>query len=135
VIKHLEKMGVPYTHSFLEDFQDLPRYFHALDTYLVTSREEGGPKAITESMASGVPILTTNVGMAPDLVTDGINGGLVEVEDTDGLARRALKIASNKSHAQSLISYALDTVPEYDWINVAQQHYDHVYSPMLDLLS
>jgi len=38
----LERMGVPYTHNFLEHFSDLAQYYHALDVYLVTSREEGG---------------------------------------------------------------------------------------------
>lgn len=134
-VKHgLEQMGVPYTHHFLEDFKDLPRYFHAIDAYLVTSREEGGPKAIMESMASGVPILTTRVGMAPDLVVDGVNGGLVDVEDAAGLAQCALKVATDASHAQALIISGLSSVNAYDWSNIARQHWDKVYSPMLKRL-
>ena len=37
-------------------------------SYLVTSRQEGGPKAVLESMATGVPLVTTRVGQAPELV-------------------------------------------------------------------
>jgi len=40
----------------------------ALDLYIVASREEGEPKAILESMASGVPLVTTEVGQAMDFV-------------------------------------------------------------------
>ncbi len=131
----LERMGVPYTHHFLENFKDLPRYYHALDAYLVTSREEGGPKSITESMASGVPILTTRVGMAPDLVQDGINGGLVDVDDVEGLAGRALRVATDRAFAQSLIDNGSASVSQYDWSNVAEQHWQKVYQPMLKILN
>jgi glycosyltransferase involved in cell wall biosynthesis len=36
-------------------------------------------------MASGVPLVTTRAGQAPDLVVDGDNGLLVDVEDAEGL--------------------------------------------------
>jgi glycosyltransferase involved in cell wall biosynthesis len=52
---------------------------------LVTSRDEGGPRAVLEAMAVGVPLVTTRVGQAMDLVRHGQNGWLVEVEDVDGL--------------------------------------------------
>lgn len=134
VKKGLERMGVPYTHHFLDNFTDLARYFHALDVYLVTSREEGGPKAISESMASGVPILTTRVGMAPDIVEDGVNGGLVDIEDVHGLAERALRIATEPNYSQNLIQAGLDCVGELDWSHIARQHWEQVYRPMLDRL-
>lgn len=131
----LDAIGVSYTHTFLDDFKELAQYYHALDVYLVTSREEGGPKAITEAMASSVPILTTCVGMAPDLVKDGINGGLVEVEDANGLAERALRIATDSDYANTLVQGGKVTVAQYDWSNVARQHWDQVYSPMLRRLN
>ena len=63
--------------------------YHALDVYLVSSRQEGGPKAVLESMAVGVPLVTTRVGQATDLVRHGENGWMVDVEDAAGLARWA----------------------------------------------
>ena len=38
--------------------------YHALDIYLITSREEGGPMGLLESIACGTPVASTNVGMA-----------------------------------------------------------------------
>jgi glycosyltransferase involved in cell wall biosynthesis len=43
-------------------------------------------------MASGVPLVTTRVGQATELVEEGSNGWLVDVEDADGLADRAIAI-------------------------------------------
>ena len=39
-----------------------------------------------ESMATGVPLVTTRAGQAPDLVVDGENGNMVEPDDPVGLA-------------------------------------------------
>jgi len=82
----LEKLGVPYHHFYLKSYAEVGRLFQALDVYLVCSREEGGPKAVLESMASGVPLVTTRVGQAMDLVQHGENGWMVEVDDAEGLA-------------------------------------------------
>ena len=58
--------------------------YEAIDVCLVTSRDEGGPRAVLEAMATGIPLVTTRVGQASDLVRHGENGWLVDVEDVDG---------------------------------------------------
>jgi glycosyltransferase involved in cell wall biosynthesis len=82
----LDKMNVSYHHFLLKNYIEISQYYHALDLYLVTSREEGGPRAILESMASGIPLVTTRVGQAMDLVKHEKNGWMVDVEDVEGLA-------------------------------------------------
>jgi glycosyltransferase involved in cell wall biosynthesis len=95
----LERLGIPYKHMFLKDYQDVGRLFPALDLYLVTARQEGGPKAVLESMASGVPLVTTRVGQARDIVLHGQNGWMVDVEDVDGLAHWAKYVHQNQGTA------------------------------------
>src|SRR4029077_1388467 len=85
----LERIGVPFTHVLLPDLDAVARAYRAIDLCLVTSRDEGGPKAALESMASGVPLVTTRVGQAADLVRDGVNGWLLDVGDAEGLAGAA----------------------------------------------
>ena len=48
--------------------QRVAKLWQLLDAYLVTSRAEGGPKAILEGGLTGVPVISTPVGMALDLV-------------------------------------------------------------------
>lgn len=96
----LSRLGVPYRHVYLKNYALIGQLYQALDLYLVTSREEGGPKAVLESMATGVPLVTTRVGQAADLVQHGRNGWLVDVEDAEGLAQWAEHaIASRNSPA------------------------------------
>lgn len=89
----LDRHGIPYVHRTAARYADVSRFYHAVDAYLVASRQEGGPKAVLEAMASGVPLVTTRVGQATDLVRDGVNGWLVEVEDAEAMAERLATIA------------------------------------------
>lgn len=94
VKRGLERLGVPYRHVLLDSLDQVADAYRALDVCLVTSRDEGGPKAVLESMATGVPLVTTRVGQAADLVRHGVNGFLVDVGDAEGLARWAGHVAS-----------------------------------------
>ncbi len=64
VRRELERLAIPYRHVFAKDRAELARAYHALDVYVVASRQEGGPKAVLEALASGVPLVTTRVGQA-----------------------------------------------------------------------
>lgn len=105
----LERLGIPYRHVFLPDYARIGRLYHTLDAYLVTSREEGGPKAVLESMASGIPLISTRVGQAEDLVSDGENGWLVDVEDAEGLAYSLEQSVADSNTRRSVIDSGVQT--------------------------
>ena len=105
----LEKLGVPYRHVFLKDYRKVGELYRCLDLYLVTSREEGGPKAVLESMASGVPLVTTRVGQAMDLVRHGENGWMTGVEDVEGLAHWVEKVLAHTNERSRVLENGLRT--------------------------
>ncbi|MFC2044517.1 glycosyltransferase family 4 protein [Chloroflexota bacterium] len=127
----LEKIGVPYRYFFLENYLEIPKYYNALDLYLVTSRAEGIPKAITEAMASGVPLVTTRVGIAPDIIEEGENGMLSEVDDVATIAEKAARIVVDKEMAGHMVKNALNTVKDYSWEKIARKFYDKIYKRLL----
>ena len=89
----LERIGVPYRHVQLDGLAAVAEAYCALDVCLVTSRDEGGPKAVLEAMATGVPLVTARVGQAADLVRHGENGYLLDVGDAEGIADWAGHVA------------------------------------------
>ena len=89
----LERLGVPCRHLLLPDVEAVADVYRAIDVCLVTSRDEGGPRAVLEAMATGVPLVTTRVGQGADLVRHGENGWIVEVEDVDGLVLWVVHVA------------------------------------------
>jgi glycosyltransferase involved in cell wall biosynthesis len=88
----LEQRGIAHGHVQLGSRDELAGAYHTLDVSLVTSRQEGGPKAVLESMATGVPLVTTRVGQASELVVDGENGVLADVDDVDVLAAGVTRV-------------------------------------------
>lgn len=92
IIRGLDELGIPYRHTFLKSYPDVAKMYQAIDLYLVASRQEGGPKAVLESMATGVPLVTTRVGQAMDLVQHGKNAWMADVGDVDGLAEGVRRV-------------------------------------------
>jgi glycosyltransferase involved in cell wall biosynthesis len=88
----LERLKIPYLHALLASRDELARAYHALNVYVVTSRQEGGPKAVLESMAAGVPLVSTRVGQASELVVHGDNGLLVDVDDVERLITEVQRV-------------------------------------------
>jgi glycosyltransferase involved in cell wall biosynthesis len=97
VKKGMEDAQIPYKHIYVKSYPDIAQLFQALDLYVVASRQEGGPKAILESMASGVPLVTTRVGQAMDLVKHGENAWMTDVENVEALASYGLQVYRSSS--------------------------------------
>ena len=94
VVAGLERLEIPYRHALLPGVDAVAQAYEAIDVCLVTSRDEGGPRAVLEAMATGVPLVTTRVGQATDLVRHDENGWMVEVEDVDGLVELTAWVAA-----------------------------------------
>ncbi len=68
LIKNFESKGIPYEYFEMADLETLNKLYNILDLYLVTSRVEGGPQAILECSITKTPIVSTNVGVAPEIL-------------------------------------------------------------------
>lgn len=127
-IKHaLEKQGVEYKHIYVKNFQELPALYHTLDVYLITSRIEGGPKSLLEAWASGVPVISTRVGMVPDIAKNGQTVILSEANASQ-LAEHTAWLLHDHLSARRLAQRAQENVYKYDWNTIVRQYQNHIYS-------
>ncbi len=133
VKRGLAQLGVPYRHVHLNTPEEVAPYYHALDLYLITSREEGGPKAVLESMASEVPLVSTRVGMAADLIQNGENGFVCAIDGAAELECRIRQLLQDPALRQNICSQAVSTVRDFAYQNIGRQHYECVYRAMLKL--
>ncbi|MBI3021862.1 MAG: glycosyltransferase family 4 protein [Candidatus Omnitrophica bacterium] len=127
VRRRLDELGVPHVYQWLQDLRELPAMYHAIDAYLITSREEGGPTALRESMASGVPVVSTRMGLAADLIKHEVNGLLAEVGDVEGLAKGPLALMDSPSLRKRLAEAALETIRPLDFAVIARRYREEVY--------
>ena len=127
VKKRLDKAQVQYIHKYLDDYEKISEFYNALDLYLVTSREEGLPMAILESLACGVPLISTKVGLAPEIINNTKNGFLCNIEDTENIVKRASRIIENTDLKEKITEQGLHDIKNYTWEKTAEMFYEKIY--------
>lgn len=76
---------------------DLPRLFNCADVSVVGSFHESLALVITEALACGTPVVSTPVGIAPQVIRDGVTGYLVRSRDPADMAARILQVVGDGS--------------------------------------
>ena len=116
---------------FMGQRRDVPDILRSLDGFLLNSKTEGMSYAILEAMASGLPIIATDVGGNAELVNHGEEGFLYPEGDAGALAnyiqtvaenRGLLKIMGEKARNKVCNLYSLDKM-----VKAYQNLYEEVY--------
>lgn len=128
VKKRLKQANIFYIHKYLENYLDVVKYYNAVDICLITSRAEGGPKALLEAMATGVPIVSTRVGMAPEVIRDLENGMLANIDDVDGLKKKVEMLIQDPALKEKIIRRASSDIVQYDWKTITRRYKKEIYS-------
>jgi len=107
--------------------KDLPSYYRSADVFVLPSiiragKTEGLGVVLLEAMASGCPVIGSNVGGIPDIITDGENGFLVPEQDTRILADRIVRILSDGDLREKFRMNSYDRIEEsFTWDKIAEQ--------------
>lgn len=88
------------------------------DLLLNPSTVDNAPNSLLEAMASGVPIVTTDVGGIPHLVEDGRTALMVRAGDPEAMATAALRVLDDTALAASLRAAGLAETQRYRWDSV-----------------
>lgn len=91
----IDAHGVRDYVTLLGHRADVEPLYAALDVYVLCSRSEGMPNTILEAMASGVPVVSTRVGGADELVVDGETGRLVPAAQPERLAEALAELIAS----------------------------------------
>jgi glycosyltransferase involved in cell wall biosynthesis len=69
LINQLTKNNIPFKYFEMSDYIKLNELYNCLDLYIVSSRVEGGPQAILECGITKTPIISTDVGIASQILS------------------------------------------------------------------
>lgn len=85
------------------------------DVMINPSRVDNTPNSVLESLACGVPVVSTRVGGVPFLVEDGLTALLVPPADPDAMAQALLHLLDHPDTAAALRAEGLDHVAQFAW--------------------
>lgn len=95
---HARALGLGDAIAFLGYDKNPYRYMRAADVVVQSSRAEGLPGALIQSLACGTPVIATDCDHGPrEVVRDGVDGYLVPVGDALALARRVVAVLGDRA--------------------------------------
>lgn len=105
-----ERLGLSHAVRFLGHREDVPEVLHESDLFVLPSRTEAFPNGVLEAMAAALPVVASNVGGIPELISNDQNGVLVPVADEDALAAAIVSLMREPDRANRLASAARSTI-------------------------
>jgi glycosyltransferase involved in cell wall biosynthesis len=97
-------------------------YYKSADICVFPSRHEGFGIVILEAMASGTPVIASDIPSFREILSDGIDGRLFKHEDVDSLVEAVIDLYNNPKLRTLLSHNATQKVTQYSWDKIAEKY-------------
>jgi glycosyltransferase involved in cell wall biosynthesis len=103
------------------DRDEMAALLRASSVVLNPSLVDNMPNSVLEALASGVPVVSTNVGGVPFIVADGVSALLVPPREPQAMAAAVLRLIADPALAARLAAAGLQEARRYTWERIAPQ--------------
>lgn len=117
----LTEYGVQAHVRILDWREDVIRLYRAVDLLIHPTQLEGCPFAILEAMASGLPIVTNDLGCIRELLDDGVHGLLARQGDSCSLLKALERALNYPAEMQGMAERALRRSREFSFERMSRQ--------------
>jgi glycosyltransferase involved in cell wall biosynthesis len=94
---------------------DIHRQYAAADLYVQTPAFDNMPGSVIEAFASGLPVVSTDVGGVPTILEHGVHGLLAPHDDDAAIAAHIVTLLETPEYARQLAAAAFATCGAYEW--------------------
>ena len=94
---------------------EIHRYYAGADIYVQTPEIDNMPLSVLEAFASGLPVVSTDVGGVPAMLTHGVHGLLAPANDDEAVAGHVMTLLESPDYARRLAAEAAATCASYEW--------------------
>jgi glycosyltransferase involved in cell wall biosynthesis len=91
--------------------------------FAMNSKSEGGPRAALEAMSYGVPVLSTKVGVMPEVISDGDNGIFTDGTSED-LAVKIDMLLKDQPRREALGKEAMKVIEKFEKKKLIKEYAD-----------
>lgn len=113
----LEKMAVTMHLSGIVNFigviAEINSFYKKADIFILTSDWEGTPNVILEAMASGLPVVSTNVGGVSEIIKNGVTGFFYNLTDEENMLDNLVTLVKNPKLRNEVGRKAREYIEEY----------------------
>lgn len=131
--KLVEDLNLADRVCFMGERRDVPELLQAMDVFVLSSIAEGISNTILEAMASGLPVVATNVGGNGELVVHGQSGALFDPEDAPRLAAVLSKYANIPETLDAYGRSARKRAEERFSLSRMTTEYERLYNEMMEV--
>jgi N-acetyl-alpha-D-glucosaminyl L-malate synthase BshA len=130
--KKVSQLGLDPDFRFVGRRKDIPGILDLSEISLITSLNEGSPLALIESLAVGVPVVSSRVGGVPELIKHGVNGFLVERQRIERYAKYICRLIEHPSLRHTLGRHGVAQVHDKYREEVVINQYLNLYKAVLE---
>lgn len=127
VLEELIEEGYPIEFKFADrkdgliPHDKMPDYYNSIDVYICASKTEGTPNPILESMASGLPIISTNVGIVRDAFGEKQKKYILKEQSKEALKQAIIELLDDKKQFEELSEENLKQIQGWTWQKKCEQ--------------
>lgn len=121
IMRNLKRLNISFSHHYYKNYDDVIKLYSLIDVYVVSSRVEGGPRAILESMASGAVVFSTRVGQAEEIIKNNKNGYLYNKNEIKLVSKKIIKVFSDIKKRKKIIKEGKSTSVKYSYPKTKQK--------------
>lgn len=110
--------------NFVTDDQQMREFYNSLDLYFAASRTESGPRTVLEAAACGIPVISTDIGLVPELIENEVDGFIVD-RDYEVMKKKISWIINNREILPSIGNKIRKKMEdEFNWEKIVFQWTD-----------
>jgi N-acetyl-alpha-D-glucosaminyl L-malate synthase BshA len=115
-------LGVEADVRFLGRLDSVASILQASDLFLLPSQTESFGLAALEAMACGAPVVASNAGGLPEVITDGVTGILEPAGSVEAMGRRAVELLRDPARHGRMRDAAVATAQRYSTDRIVPQY-------------
>ena len=112
--------------------ENIGDYLKAFDLFIFPSRHEGLGSILLDALEYGLPILASNVGGIPEIIKDGINGYLMEIDAIDDYFEALIQLYLDKRLYTEIQRKNIDLSNNYS-VSKMTDAYIEIYEKIVQL--
>ena len=120
--KLADEFGLTSRFVFAGFRKEIGNFLKIFDIFVLASQKEGLGTSILDAQSVGLPVIASDVGGIPEIISDGKNGLLVPTKNEQRLAKAILKLVNDAQFRKKLGQNAKETVKQFDIKRTIEKH-------------